>query len=253
MQPMAGGAGAKGPASEALGFGSMDSAAPVQAPTSTSSLAEGTRSQYGSVMQGGTFQQASMTASAQYGQDDSLDFMPAPRRAPTQHAMNELERQGRAAVNSPAGQTTAARQAANPDEVAALAAQDPRGGHRSQHMLTEQEQQGSTAKASTTEQGSVAQPLLRGPSPQELELVASHQPTGRAPPTRDSPTRDLTELEQQGSFTLTSDPSQDQAGNLDGAEAAELARDLARRKGAQAELERQYSQLQLQHQQVPSH
>ena len=252
MLPMAGGANSKDQTSEALGSGSMDSAPSVQGPASTSSSTEGTTSQHASMTQRGSSKQTSMTMPAKYEQDDSLDFLPAQRRAPTQHAMSELEQQGWAAVNSPAGQTTAARQAANPDEVAALAAQNPRGRHRSQHTLSEQEQQGSAAKPFSTVQGSVAQPLLRGPSPQELELVANHQPSGSASPTRDSATRDLTELEQQGSFTLTPDLPQRQAGNLDGAEAAELAQELARRKGAQAELERQYSQLQLQHQQVLS-
>ena len=250
MLPLEGGANPKDQASEALGISSMDSPPSMQVPASTSSSIEGTGSQYASLIQGAGPKQASMTAPAKYEQDDSLDFLPAQRRAPTQHAMSELEQQGWAAVNSPAGQTTAAQQAANPDEVAALAAQNPRGGHRSQHTLSEQEQQGSAAKPSSTFQGRVVQPLLRGPSPQDLELVASHLPTGTASPTRDSPTQDLTELEQQGSFMLTPDPSQRQAENLDAAEAAELARELARRKGAQAELERQYSQLQLQHQQV---
>ena len=250
MLPMAGGADPKHQNSEALGFHSTDSSPPMQGPASTSSLTGGTRLQEASVIQGGSPQQASMIAPAKYELDDSLHFLPAQRRAPAQHAISEHEQQGGVAVSSLAGQTAAAWQAANPYEVAALAAQDPRGGHRSQHTLSEQEQQGSAAKASSTVQGSAAQSLLRGPSPQELELLASHQPISTASPTRDSPTRDLTELEQQGSFTLTPDPSQCQVGNMDGAEAAELAQELARRKGAQAELERQYSQLQLQHQQV---
>lgn len=246
MLPVSGAANPKDQALDTKGFGSM-TPAPFPGPASTSSLTEVSRPQY--VTQEAGPKQASMTRPAQYD-DDSMAFQPAQRRVPTHQAVSELEQQGGAAVHSPAGQTTAARRAANPEEVAALSAQNPRGGHRSQHTLSEQEHQGSSAKAHSTVQGSVAQPHLRGPSPQEVELVASHQATASS--TRDSPTRDLTELEQQGSFTLAPGPSQSQAGNLDGAGAADMAWELARRKGAQAELERQYSQLQLQHQQVHS-
>ena len=246
MLPMASAANPMEQAS-ATGLTSLNPAFfPVHEPAS-SSLTERSRSQNASVTQQSNPNQASMTGPSKY-EEDSVAFLPAQRRAPT-HAMSELEQQGCAAVNSPGGQASAARQAANHEEMAALSAQHPSCVHRSQHTLSEQEQQGSLTEA----QVSVAQPLLQGPSPQELELVASHPATGRVSPTRDSPTRDLTELEQQGSFTLTPDASQSQVGNLGGNEAAELARDLARRKGAQAELERQYSELQLQHQQVLSH
>lgn len=132
-----------------------------------------------------------------------------------------------------------------------MSTSNPRGGHRSQHSLSELEHQGSWVEA--PQQSTPAQPSARGPSPQELELLPAQRVPGR-----DSSTRDLTELEQQGSFTLTPDQSQSQLGNLDATQTAqteltlgaEMARELARRKGAQAELERQYSQLQLHHQQV---
>lgn len=251
MLPVADAANPKDQAPDTIGFGGM-APAPLPGPVSTSSSSEESRPPYATLTQEEGPKQASMPRPAQHD-DDSLAFLPAQRRVPSaHHAMSEFEQQGGAAANSPAGQTTAARRAANPDEVAALSVPNPSGGHRSQHTLSEQEHQGSSAKAHSTVQGSVAQPHLRGPSPQEVELVASHQATGRASPTRDSPTRDLTELEQQGSFSLAPDTSQSQGGNLDGAGAADMAWELARRKGAQAELERQYSQLQLQHQQVHS-
>ena len=193
--------------------------------------------------------QAGMTWPPKYADQDCIPFQPAHRRSVTQHTMSELEQQGGPAGKSPAKQAVA-QQAVNPEELAALSAQNPRGGHRPQHTMSEQEQQGNMAQAVPAMQGSIIQPSVTGPSPQEVELVASQQNTGRVSPTRVSPTQDLTELEQQGSFTLPLAQSQIQAGNLDGVEAAELAMELARRKGTQAELERQYSQLQLQHQQV---
>ena len=250
MLPVADAANPKDQAPDTIGFGGM-APAPLPGPVSTSSSSEESRPPYATLTQEEGPKQASMPRPAQHD-DESLAFQPTQRRVPIQHALSELEQQGRAAANSPAGQGTAARRAANPDEVAALSFPNPSGGHRSQHTLSEQEHQGSSAKAHSTVQGSVAQAHLRGPSPQEVELVASHQATGRASPSRDSPTRDLTELEQQGSFSLAPDTSQSQGGNLDGAGAADMAWELARRKGAQAELERQYSQLQLQHQQVHS-
>lgn len=190
--------------------------------------------------------QAGMTWPPKYEQDSTI-FQPAQHRSVTQHAMSELEQQGGSAANSPA-KSLLAHQAVNPEELTALSAQNPRGGHCSQHAMSKQEQQGNLAQAAPAIQGSTRQPSFTGSSPQELELVASRD-AGRVSPTRSSPTQDLTELEQQGSFTLP--PAQSQShGNMDGVRAAELAMELARRKGTQAELERQYSQLQLQHQQV---
>lgn len=250
MSTLAGAANPPNQAPVALGLGSMS-------PAPTSPLIGGSTAQHAHVTQQGSPNQASMTWPPKYEKDDSIAFLPASGRAPTQHALSEAEQQGWASGDSPAGQISSVLQAANPSELTAMSAQNPRGGHHSQHTLSEQEQQGSLVTAAQTVQGSTAQPLpiKRGPSPQELELVASQQVPGGALATRRSPTHDLTELEQQGSFTVTPEPMQSQVGNQDGAEAAELARDLARRKGAQAELERQYSQLQLQHQQVspPSH
>ena len=174
-------------------------------------------------------------------------------KAAPQHTLSEFEQQGGAAAISPLKHTPAAYSAGDPVEYSVMSGLNPRGGHRPQHSLSELEHQGSWVEAGPPQQGFPSQPSVRGPSPQELAIVAA-QPA----PGRDSPTHDLTELEQQGSFTLASDSSQIQQGNSNPAQAgqaepiagAEMARELARRKGAQAELERQYSQLQLQHQQV---
>lgn len=246
---MAGAANPPHQTSVGLGSGSINpTQLPVQGPAS--SLTEGPISQHAPVTQHSGPNQASITWPPKYEKDDSTAFVPRQRPTPTQRALSELEQQGGAPAYSPAGQIPAALQAADIEELTAVSTQNPRGGHRSQHTLSEQEQQGSLGTAAHTAQGSMAQPLPRAPSPEELELVASQQATGGGSAARRSLTRDLTELEQQGSFTLARNPSQSQVENLRGAEAAELARELAQRKGAQAELERQYSQLQLQHQQV---
>ena len=192
---------------------------------------------------------ASMTWPPKYAEADPIAFQPAQRRVPSQHAMTEMEQHGGAAAKRPAQQAPV-QWAIGPEELSGQSAQHTEGGHSSQHSLSELEQQGGWAKRGTEQQGSTSQPQAMAPNSQERELIASQQDIGRSAPGRDSPTRDLTELEQQGNFTLTADQSRSQVGDLSGAEAAELAQDLARRKGAQAELERQYSQLQLQHQLV---
>lgn len=180
----------------------------------------------------------------------------AQPRGASQHTLSESEQQGGAVRVSPAKQNPTAYSAANSNQFDVMAGAPGRGNHRSQPPLTELEHQGSWVESSSPQQDTPLQPPVRGPTPQELEQIAAWQPHGR-----DSPTRDLTELEQQGSFTLTPDQSQTQLGILlppqatqaEAVQGAELAHELARRKGAQAELERQYSQLQLQHQQVCHH
>jgi len=215
----------------------------------SSSLLEGYRMQQRAVAEQGR------SAPSRYVEEEvwnAQQHQPNAKAAP-QHTLGEFEQQGGAAAISPLKQSPAAYSAGDPMEYSVMSGLNPRGGHRSQHSLSELEHQGSWVEAGPPQQGFPSQPSVRGPSPQELELVAA-----QAAPGRDSPTRDLTELEQQGSFTLTSDSSQVQQGNPNPAQAgqaeaiagAEMARELARRKGAQAELERQYSQLQLQHQQV---
>ena len=123
-----------------------------------------------------------------------------------------------------------------------------------QRPLSELEQQGALPASAAGQQPNQQQqqppPLSGRVSPNEAEHVA----TLRAPGSR-SPTRDLTELEQQGSFSLAADSQELEAPNQTqqsppGIATAELALDVARRKAAQAELERQYSQLQLHHQQA---
>ena len=215
----------------------------------SSSLLEGYRMQQRAVAE-----QGSSATSRYVGEEvwSAQQHQPHAKAAP-QHTLSEFEQQGGAAAISPLKQSPAAYSDGDPVEYSVMSGLNPRGGHRSQHSLSELEHQGSWVEAGPPQQGFPSQPSARGPSPQEVELVAA-----QAAPGRDSPTRDLTELEQQGSFTLTSDPSQVQQGNSNPAQAgqaeaiagAEMARELARRKGAQAELERQYSQLQLQHQQV---
>ena len=156
-----------------------------------------------------------------------------------------VEQQDGPIVRSPDFMGSAEQPTPSQDELAFSSSSGQRHTQHTVHSLTEFEQRG---RASGNAQGNTAQPSLPVASPQELELVAPRRVTGR-----DSPARDLTELEQQGSFTLTLDQSQAVLGGSTLAEpdqAAALARDIARRKGAQAELERQYSQLQLQHQQV---
>ncbi len=215
----------------------------------SSSLLEGYRMQQRAVAEQGS------SAPSRYVEEEvwsTQQRQPHAKAAP-QHTLSEFEQQGGAAAISPLKQSPAAYSAGDPVEYNVMSGLNPRGSHRSQHSLSELEHQGSWVEAGPPQQGFPSQPCVRGPSPQELELVAA-----QAAPGRDSPTRDLTELEQQGSFTLTSDSSQAPQGNPNPAQAgqaeaiagAEMARELARRKGAQAELERQYSQLQLQRQQV---
>ncbi len=215
----------------------------------SSSLLEGYRMQQRAVPQQGR------SAPSGYVEEEvwsAQQHRPHAKAAP-QHTLSEFEQQGGATAHSPLKQSPAAYSAGDPVEYNVMSGINPRGGHCPQHSLSELEHQGSWVEASPPQQGFPSQPSVRGPSPQELELVAA-----QGAPGRDSPTRDLTELEQQGSFTLASDPSQVQQGNPKPTQAgqaepiagAELARELACRKGAQAELERQYSQLQLQHQQV---
>ena len=215
----------------------------------SSSLLEGYR------MQQRAIAEQDRSAPSRYVEEEvwrAQQHQPHVKAAP-QHTLSEFEQQGGAAAISPLKQSPAAYSAGDPVEYNVMSGLNPRGGHLSQHSLSELEHQGSLVEAGPPQQGFPSQPSVRGPSPEELELVAA-----QAAPGRDSPTRDLTELEQQGSFTLTSDSSQVQQGTPNPAQAgqaeaiagAEMARELARRKGAQAELERQYSQLQLQHQQV---
>lgn len=157
-------------------------------------------------------------------------------KAAPQHTLSEFEQQGGAAGISPLEQSPAAYSAGDLVDYNVMSGLNPRGGHRPQHSLSELEHQGSWVEASPSQQGFPSQPSVRGPSPQELELVAA-----QAAPGRDSPTRDLTKLEQQGSFTLSSDPSQvqqGQQGNPNPAQAgqaepiagAELAHELARKR-----------------------
>ena len=183
----------------------------------------------------------------------------APRAAQrTQHPLSELEPQG-----SPPGQGVSAQPQVqgiamqptpSPEELALASSSAPRAAQHAQHTqhsLSELELQGSMPGALLPRQGVSSQPQGQDPSAQELQLLPPQRVPGR-----ESPTRDLTELEQQGSFILTPDQSRAQLGDSAHAvpaepdQAAELALELARRKGAQASLEKQYSQLQLQHQQV---
>lgn len=225
------------------------------------SLREGYKRQQGVAWtQGSTapWLAAAFTGQSQkHAQEDtwSAQHQVQPKGA-SQHTLSESEQQGGAVRVVPAKQNPTAYSAANPNQFDVMAGAPGRGNHRSQPSLTELEHQGSWVESSSPQQDTPLQPPVRGPSPQELEQIAARQSHGR-----DSPTRDLTELEQQGSFTLTPDQSQNQLGNqvppqaaqAESIQGAELAHELARRKGAQAELERQYSQLQLQHQQVCYH
>lgn len=180
-----------------------------------------------------------------------LQQQPARVQKPAQHMLSEREQQGSTAGKGPSQPALSPGQ---PD----LQAQSmhPQGmRHAAQRPLSELEQQGSIPVLMAPEQGIQHQSLPRSVSPHELDHVAALEPVNRR-----SPTRDLTEIEQQGSFRLASSFSQNelsnqhegasQAQSTQGIAAAELALDLARRKAAQAELERQYSALQLQHQQV---
>lgn len=176
---------------------------------------------------------------------------------PPQHLLTERDQQGSPAGKGP-GQTALRR---SQSDLQAQSMHSSSSRQMAQRPLRELEQQGSIPVMQSSQQsGQSTQqlPLPCSASPHEFEHVAAlNQPVGRR-----SPTRDLTELEQQGSFTLgptlsqTKLKAQLKEANLtqssEGIAAAELALDIARRKAAQAELERQYSALQLQHQQVCS-
>ena len=167
---------------------------------------------------------------------------------PSQHLLSEHEQQGSPAERGPG---PAALSPGQPD-LQAQSMQSQSSRLAAQRPLSELEQHGSMPVTTTAQQSAQPQPPPRSASFQEVEHVAAVQTVGRR-----SPTRDLTELEQQGSFTMGSSLSlgevsaqPEDANQNQGFAAAELALDVARRKAAQAELERQYSALQLQHQQV---
>lgn len=173
---------------------------------------------------------------------------------PSQHLLSEHEQQGSPAASIPSpgkGPGQAAHILSQPD-LQAQSMQSQRSRQAAQRPLSELEQQGSMPVTTTAQQSAQPQPVSQSASLQEVDHVAAVQPVGRR-----SPTRDLTELEQQGSFTMGSSLSlgevsaqPEDANQNQGFAAADLALDVARRKAAQAELERQYSALQLQHQQV---
>lgn len=192
---------------------------------------------------------AASVMSPKYAEEADLVMQPQSQlQMPPRSSLSEIEQQGGAARISPAKQSPATYLPSNPEQLDVVFMSNPKGDNRSQHFLSELEQQGTWEMTAPAQQGIVTQPSARGPSSHEIEIVASQRVGARG-----SPTHDLTELEQQGSLTLTPDPSQARIGNpnpTQAGQAAELALELARRKGAQAELERQYSQLQLQHQQV---
>ena len=189
------------------------------------------------------------------GEEALLQHQGTRAQKPPQHMLTEHEQQGSPAGKGP-GQPALSPSQPDLQVQSVHTSSSKQLAHR---PLSELEQQGSIPVMQPTQHSmqNMQQPVLhRSASPHEVEHVAAlNQPVGRR-----SPTRDLTELEQQGSFTLGANLSQAELtaqlkeSNLtqspEGIAAAELALDIARRKAAQAELERQYSALQLQHQQV---
>lgn len=200
--------------------------------------------------QGSLLSSGSAKSAPGSGQPDPQAQYASSTRQAAQRSLTEGEQQGSASNTS--GRQLAAT-AAQPDLQSQSWYTHSSSSSRPavQRPLSELEQHGGASPASAAiQQPNQQQPRSGRFSPNEAEHVATLRSQGSR-----SPTRDLTELEQQGSSSLAPDSNnlraQSQAEQSPlGIAAAELALDMARHKSAQAELERQYSQLQLQHQQA---